>query len=80
MVQGIIAGGFEALIRSGEGVEDNREAGGSDLAARGVGPGDVVVALAASGRTPYAMGALEKAREAGARAIAVTCNPGSPVG
>ena len=79
-VQGIIAGGFEALIRSGEGVEDDREAGGKDLLAHGVQAGDVVVAVAASGRTPYALGALEAALQVGAHTAAVTCNPGSPVG
>ncbi|MHB9144350.1 MAG: N-acetylmuramic acid 6-phosphate etherase [Symbiobacteriia bacterium] len=80
LVQGIIAGGFDALIRSGEGVEDNRLAGAQDLVARGVAAGDIVVGLAASGRTPYALAALQQARELGARTVAITCNPGSVVG
>nr|PZN39319.1 MAG: N-acetylmuramic acid 6-phosphate etherase [Bacillota bacterium] len=77
LVQGVIAGGPEALVRSVEGVEDDREAGRADLRARGLRAGDVVVAIAASGRTPYALGALEEARAVGARTIALTCNPGS---
>lgn len=79
-VQGIIAGGPPALTRAVEGAEDDVEAGRRDLQARGVGAGDVVVALSASGRTPYCLGALEAAREAGAFTVAVTCNPGSAMG
>src|SRR5471032_2298270 len=62
MVQGIIAGGKSALIRSVEGAEDDREQGKSDLAAIPVTAKDVVVGIAASGRTPYVIGALEFAR------------------
>ena len=80
MIQGIIAGGPEALVRAVEGAEDDREAGARDLAERGVRAGDVVVALSASGRTPYCLGALEKARAEGATTVAVTCNPGSAMG
>jgi N-acetylmuramic acid 6-phosphate etherase len=79
LVQGIIAGGYPALVRSSEGLEDSKEEARKDLRERGVRAGDVVVALAASGRTPYAIAALEEARAVGARAIAVTCNPGSPM-
>lgn len=71
MVQGIIAGGDWALRHSVEGAEDDREAGGRDLRERGLNAADVVVAIAASGRTPYAIGALEAARQAGAYAIAL---------
>ena len=80
MVQGIIAGGPPALTRAVEGAEDDEAAGRRDLEARGVGAGDVVVALSASGRTPYCLGALKAAREAGAFTVAVTCNPGSAMG
>lgn len=71
MVQGVIAGGEEAIRRSIEGAEDDREAGAADLRRRGLSGKDVVVAIAASGRTPYAIGALEEAKRAGAYAIAV---------
>ncbi|EKP94242.1 N-acetylmuramic acid 6-phosphate etherase [Thermaerobacter subterraneus] len=80
MVQGIIAGGPQALTRAVEGAEDDSEAGRQDIRARGVRAGDVVVALSASGRTPYCLGALQAAREAGAFTVAVTCNPGSAMG
>ena len=80
MVQGIIAGGPVALTRAVEGAEDDAAAGRRDLEARGVGAGDVVVALSASGRTPYCLGALELAKEVGAFTVAVTCNPGSAMG
>lgn len=77
LVQGIIAGGLGALVRSVEGAEDSEEQAATDLQAHGVSPKDVVVALAASGRTPYAIGALKAAKAIGARAIGITCNPGS---
>lgn len=77
LVQGIIAGGYPALVRSSEGTEDSAEEGRKDLQAHGVRAGDVVVALAASGRTPYCIAALEEAKRLGARAIALTCNPDS---
>lgn len=80
VVQGVIAGGPAALTGAVEGVEDDRDAGRRDLAARGVRAGDVVVALSASGRTPYCLGALEQARAVGAFTVAVTCNPGSALG
>lgn len=70
-VQGIIAGGRDALMMSLEGVEDKLEAGGRDLGARRVTAKDVVIAIAASGRTPYAIGALQAARKIGAFTAAV---------
>jgi len=79
LVQGIIAGGYPALVRSSEGVEDSEAAAIADLQSHGVRAGDVVVALAASGRTPYAIAALQEARRLGARAVAVTCNSPSPM-
>jgi len=75
MVQGIIAGGFEALVRSQEGAEDRPEWGARDLMAHGFGVADVLCGIAASRRTPYVVGALQKAIEIGAKTIYVTCNP-----
>jgi N-acetylmuramic acid 6-phosphate etherase len=78
-VQGIIAGGYEALYRATEASEDDAEAGARDIAARGVTAQDVVVGIAASGRTPYTIGAVKHARRAGAFTACVTCAPGSPI-
>jgi N-acetylmuramic acid 6-phosphate etherase len=74
LVQGIIAGGYEACYRAVEASEDDREAGARDLRARGVDAGDAVVGIAASGRTPYTIGAIEYARSIGALTICITCN------
>jgi N-acetylmuramic acid 6-phosphate etherase len=74
MVQGVIAGGYEALYRPVEASEDDREAGAKDLKDRGVAANDVVVGVAASGRTPYTIGAVRYARRAGALTVCVTCN------
>jgi N-acetylmuramic acid 6-phosphate etherase len=71
MVQGIIAGGEPALTRAVEASEDDSQAGGRDLQARGFGPGDVLVGIAASGRTPYVLGAAAFARELGARTVGI---------
>lgn len=76
-VIGVIAGGTEALTRAIEGAEDNREQGAVDLAERHVGPLDVVVGIATSGRTPYVLGGLEYARSQGAFAIGLACNADS---
>src|SRR5512132_4171647 len=62
MVQGLIAGGYEALVRAQEGAEDSRADGARDLAARGVRKGDFVLGIATSGTTPYVHGALARAR------------------
>jgi N-acetylmuramic acid 6-phosphate etherase len=70
-VQGLIAGGPQALTTSIEGAEDDPQTGAKDLRERGVGPRDVVVGIAASGRTPYVIGALYVARAAGAATVAV---------
>lgn len=75
MVQGVIAGGEAALTRSSEAAEDDRGAGARDLEARGVGPQDVVVGIAAGGTTPYVHGALEAARKRGAATIFFACVP-----
>ncbi|HYE15236.1 MAG TPA: N-acetylmuramic acid 6-phosphate etherase [Pyrinomonadaceae bacterium] len=79
LVQGVIAGGYDALHRATEASEDDRGAGGRDLDARGVTGGDAVVGIAASGRTPYTLGAVEHARSLGAFTACVTCVPGSPI-
>jgi N-acetylmuramic acid 6-phosphate etherase len=75
LVQGIIAGGAPALIRSIEAAEDAPEAGALALIERGVREGDVVCGIAASGRTPFVLGALARAREVGARTVLLSCNP-----
>ncbi len=75
LVQGIVAGGFTALHRAVEGAEDQPAAGALTLLDRGVRAGDVVCGIAASGRTPFVLGALARARELGARTILLTCNP-----
>ena len=77
LVQGVIAGGYDALHRAVEASEDDREAGGRDLDARGLSGRDAVVGIAASGRTPYTVGAVEHARALGAFTAAVACVPGS---
>ncbi|MER3426589.1 MAG: N-acetylmuramic acid 6-phosphate etherase [Pyrinomonas sp.] len=79
LVQGIIAGGYEALYRAVEASEDDKEAGVRDIQSRGVSERDAVVGIAASGRTPYTIGAVEHARSIGAFTAAVTCVPGSPI-
>ncbi|HYE65812.1 MAG TPA: N-acetylmuramic acid 6-phosphate etherase, partial [Pyrinomonadaceae bacterium] len=79
LVQAIIAGGYEACYRAVETSEDDAEAGARDLLARGVRGVDAVVGITASGRTPYTIGALQRARSQGALTIAVTCAPDSPI-
>lgn len=77
LVQGIMAGGQEAVFRAREGVEDNYEEGGRSLARLRVGKRDVVVGVSASGITQFVRGALTVARKKGARIIFVTCWPGT---
>lgn len=79
LVQAIIAGGYPAIFRAVEGAEDDFDLGRRDLQERGFASQDVLVGLAASGRTPYVLGAMGYARELGAAVIAVTCCPGSEV-
>src|SRR6195256_6590268 len=79
LVQAIIAGGYEACYRAVEASEDDAEAGEKDLRARGFTKGDVLVGIAASGRTPYTVGAVLHARSLGAFTVAVTCAPDSPI-
>jgi len=77
LVQGIMAGGEAALSRSTEASEDEPAAGQSDLQQRGFGPGDALVGIAASGRTPYVLGAVAAARALGALTVGVSCTPDS---
>lgn len=77
LVQGVIAGGYEACFRAVEASEDDRAAGAEDLRARNVDSQDAVVGIAASGRTPYTIGAVEYARQQGALTVCVTCNRGT---
>ena len=74
-VQGLIAGGREAVFRSQEGAEDLEENGIAALQEAGVAPPDVVCGIAASRRTPYVVGAVKHARELGCRTLFVTCTP-----
>jgi len=75
MVQGLIAGGFEALVSAQEGSEDKKEQGISDLQEKNISSKDVVCGIAASQRTPYVLGALEEANRRGAKTLFVICNP-----
>ncbi|WP_462410675.1 N-acetylmuramic acid 6-phosphate etherase [Neobacillus sp. Marseille-QA0830] len=74
LVQAIIAGGEQAMFTAVEGAEDNQEQGAKDLESRGFRQSDVVVGIAASGRTPYVIGALQYARQLGAFTISLSCN------
>lgn len=77
MVQFLIAGGESALVRATESSEDSAEQGRIDMVKKRPGKRDVVVGIAASGRTPYTISALRYARSKGAATIAIACNPGS---
>ena len=79
LVQGLIAGGQEAIFRAKEGAEDSKELAVLDLKDKHLNENDTVVGLAASGRTPYVIGGLEYANEIGALTISVTCNADSQV-
>ena len=73
LVVALIAGGPDALLRAAEGAEDHPDQGRRDLQARGFSEKDVLVGIAASGRTPYVIGALDYARSLGAKALALVC-------
>ena len=79
LVQGVIAGGYDACHRAVEASEDDAEASSADLRAQGFNGGDVLVGIAASGRTPYTVGAVSYARSLGAFTVGLTCVPGSPI-
>src|SRR6478672_6678663 len=78
LVQGVIAGGFDALHKATEASEDNKKAGADDLKMR-INDKDAVIGLAASGRTPYTIGAVEYARALGCFTACITCVPDSPI-
>jgi len=77
LVRGIMAGGVKALTQSLEGVEDDSDAGARELEQSGFGKSDVLVGIAASGRTPYVLGAVGKARDLGAITCGIACVPDS---
>ncbi len=77
LVQGIIAGGYDACYKAVEASEDDRQAGAKDLQARAFTANDCLVGIAASGRTPYTIGAVEYARQIGALTICIVCNENS---
>jgi N-acetylmuramic acid 6-phosphate etherase len=77
LVQGIIAGGEPALVRATETTEDDPAIGARDLRARGFVAGDVLCGIAASGRTPYVLGAIDEANGIGALTIGISCTPDS---
>lgn len=79
LVQGVIAGGYDALYKATESSEDNKEQGAEDLKARGLTSRDAVVGVAASGTTPYTIGAVKYARELGCFTAAIVCNPESKI-
>ena len=79
MVVGLIAGGYPAIFKAVEGAEDNRDLGREDLTSIFFCKNDVLVGIAASGRTPYVLGAMAYAKELGAPVIGVTCCPGSQI-
>ena len=78
-VQSLLAGGQEAVFRAVEGAEDSEDMGRHDLRQRGFCRDDVVCGIAASGRTPYVIGALRYAKSLGARSIALCCNEEAPI-
>ena len=76
-VQALMAGGYGAIFKAVEGAEDSKELGKTDMQGIGFSGKDVLVGIAASGRTPYVLGCMEYAKELGAPTVAVTCCPGS---
>lgn len=79
MVVGIIAGGENAIYKAVEGAEDNKLLAIKDLKHVALNKNDVLVGIAASGRTPYVISAIDYANELGAVSVSVTCNPGAPI-
>ncbi|MCM3876103.1 MAG: N-acetylmuramic acid 6-phosphate etherase [Thermoanaerobaculia bacterium] len=79
LVVALLAGGRAAMFEAVEGAEDDSGAGARDLVAAGLAGKDAVVGVAASGATPYVIGALEQAKRAGALAVAVVCRPNGPL-
>lgn len=79
LVQGVIAGGYDALYKATEATEDDAQAGKTDLQNRGLTEKDALVGIAASGRTPYTIGALDFGREIGCFTACITCVPDSAI-
>lgn len=79
MVIGLIAGGHQAILKAVENAEDNRELGKADLVDLDLSSRDVVVGIAASGRTPYVIAGMEYAQSVGATVVSLACNPGCPM-
>lgn len=79
LVQGVIAGGYDALYKATESSEDNREQAAEDLQKRGLTEKDALIGIAASGRTPYTIGALDYARQLGCLTACITCVPDSEI-
>jgi N-acetylmuramic acid 6-phosphate etherase len=79
LVQGIIAGGYDALYKATESSEDDQEAGKTDLEKRGLNANDAVIGIAASGRTPYTIGAVEFACQLGCFTACIACVPDSEI-
>ena len=80
VVVGLIAGGEKAFVKAVEGAEDSRELGHDDLVNINLEARDIVIGIAASGRTPYVLGGLAYAKEVGCHTVAISCNPGSAIG
>ena len=80
VVVGLIAGGEKAFVKAVEGAEDSRELGRQDLIDHNLEKRDIVIGIAASGRTPYVLGGLAYAQELGCHTVGISCNPGSAVG
>lgn len=78
-IQAVLAGGSKAFPRAKEGLEDDRELGAADLKSKKLSRHDLVVGIAASGKTPYTLAALEYAKTRGSRTVAVVCAPDSPM-
>jgi N-acetylmuramic acid 6-phosphate etherase len=79
LVVGLIAGGYAALMDAVEGAEDDREGGAAEIAELDVNENDCVIGIAASGRTPYAIGGLQEAKKRSALTVSITCNRPSPL-
>ncbi|WP_028546288.1 N-acetylmuramic acid 6-phosphate etherase [Paenibacillus taiwanensis] len=79
LIQAVIAGGSGAVFAAVEGAEDNEAQGAADLQERGLNAADVVIGIAASGRTPYVVGAMQYAQDRGAATVSLTCNDSSAI-
>ena len=79
LIQGVIAGGYDALYKATESSEDDKEAGTEDLKKRSLNEKDSVIGIAASGRTPYTIGAVEYAKNSGCFTVCITCVPESSI-